>query len=454
MVRLARLLGAASLLAIASFAASACQVALRAGDEDARCEPERLACGPGLTCQGGYCRPCSPKPEECNLEDDDCDGEVDEDFDQDGDGFKSCGVAGQIDCNDDPNKGGRAIFPGAEELCNGYDDNCDGRTDETPNDCAEDQECWSAKGKCTIKGDCRLKGCTSGGCNPDTGECTEPDCRISRKCAIDEVCDGKNGLCVRITELGEPCDATSACRLGSTCVDLNLVGITARSPQVCTRACCESSQCPAGFVCKSGTTGAAVCVRGAELGLTVGTKASNDKCTSGSECRSGVCQSGYCLDGCCGVPSCGVGGTCSYKSDGRFLCRNAVGPAGVGGYCDAPSDCATGFCYGADSYFGGSCSKRCCSSEDCPNGWKCWDFTVSSGTAILNACRPLSWFDTQGSKRAGEPCSSPDDCRSTQCVGGICYDSCCRDSDCATGTVCLPTKVSGGNVALRCVKKS
>ena len=58
----------------------------------------------------------------CNGVDDNCDGNIDEGFDQDGDGYTSC--AG--DCNNvNP-----AIHPGAVEICNGIDDNCNGLVDE------------------------------------------------------------------------------------------------------------------------------------------------------------------------------------------------------------------------------------------------------------------------------------------------------------------------------------
>ena len=58
----------------------------------------------------------------CNAIDDDCDVAVDEGFDQDGDGVTLC--AG--DCNNL----NAAIHPGAPEVCNGIDDDCDTIIDE------------------------------------------------------------------------------------------------------------------------------------------------------------------------------------------------------------------------------------------------------------------------------------------------------------------------------------
>jgi hypothetical protein len=96
-------------------------------------------------------------PELCNGIDDDCDGEVDDDaaggdwfyVDADGDGWGLEDYAAQHcaeevpgwslqrgDCNDyDP-----SVFPGADELCNERDDDCDGRSDEG----AVDAPSWHA----------------------------------------------------------------------------------------------------------------------------------------------------------------------------------------------------------------------------------------------------------------------------------------------------------------------
>lgn len=60
--------------------------------------------------------------EDCNGVDDNCDLDIDEGFDQDGDGYTSCGG----DCDDD----NPSINPSAEEVCDGVDNNCGGGIDE------------------------------------------------------------------------------------------------------------------------------------------------------------------------------------------------------------------------------------------------------------------------------------------------------------------------------------
>lgn len=116
-----------------------------ASGADAACPP----CGAGQTCSNGACvsadvdadgdgvtaaKDCNDHDptvhpgavEVCNGKDDNCDGKIDEGFDGDGDGTPTCSVGGKpADCDDkDP-----AIHPGAAETCNGKDDDCDGAID-------------------------------------------------------------------------------------------------------------------------------------------------------------------------------------------------------------------------------------------------------------------------------------------------------------------------------------
>ena len=69
--------------------------------------------------------------ETCNADDEDCDGVVDNGFDGDADGVTTCGpdgdpsATGDNDCDDTD----ASDFPGATELCNADDEDCDGVLD-------------------------------------------------------------------------------------------------------------------------------------------------------------------------------------------------------------------------------------------------------------------------------------------------------------------------------------
>ena len=85
------------------------------------------ACGDaGLVCRGG-----GGEAERCNGVDDDCDGATDEDWPRLGEaceaGRGSCAVRGRLGCGDvcDGQPGAAA-----DEICNGLDDDCDGEADE------------------------------------------------------------------------------------------------------------------------------------------------------------------------------------------------------------------------------------------------------------------------------------------------------------------------------------
>jgi hypothetical protein len=153
---------------------------------------------------------CTPSAEVCDGEDNDCDGEIDnaavdaETFyrDADSDGFgdmtdtvEGCATPdGYVkmsgDCNDDD----AAIRPGADELCDNIDNNCDGNIDETFTDLAT--ACTAGLGVCESSGEVV---CNSAGdgteCDAVPGEPTEMP---------ESTCDGVDADCDGVVDNG--CD--------------------------------------------------------------------------------------------------------------------------------------------------------------------------------------------------------------------------------------------------------
>jgi hypothetical protein len=101
----------------------------------------QFGCRSMSTCANGVQGPCVPRvseDESCNGQDDNCNGQIDEGLDQDQDGYgptgaESCRNAG-ADC-DDQNP---LINPGAPEICDEQDNNCNGQIDEgVTNSCGD-----------------------------------------------------------------------------------------------------------------------------------------------------------------------------------------------------------------------------------------------------------------------------------------------------------------------------
>ncbi len=177
-------------------AADAGHTALKGGD----CDDSALGINPAA-------------PETCNGVDDNCNGTVDEMaavgcttyfVDGDGDGFgnpstglclcqktplNTTSIGG--DCNDDAT----TAHPGAAEICDGMDNNCDGVTDEAnATGCVAyyadgDNDSWGdgAKNACLCGGNAAFKVIK-------LGDCDDADAAINP--AAKEVCDGVDNNCV------------------------------------------------------------------------------------------------------------------------------------------------------------------------------------------------------------------------------------------------------------------
>jgi hypothetical protein len=144
--------------------------------------------------------------ETCNRKDDDCDGRVDDDSipaelwpDDDGDGYYALrtgtpllgcvGIPGYAAEDGDCAPQDAEVHPAAMEVCNGIDDNCDGREDE------------------------RVRPqCGEGQCRRESNTCAADDCTPGEPRA--EICNYLDDDCNGVVDDGMPCSEGAACLRG------------------------------------------------------------------------------------------------------------------------------------------------------------------------------------------------------------------------------------------------
>ncbi|GDX83361.1 hypothetical protein LBMAG42_51720 [Deltaproteobacteria bacterium] len=184
-----------------------------------------LACGIDTQLSTAATSParCRPVAEVCNERDDDCDGLVDDedddvrraptwyaDVDADGAGNPDWSVTqctppeGAVATADDCDDANAAVFPGAPEVCNGIDDDCDALIDGDDPD-GEGLSTWFQDADCDGAGDpaAHVQACAQ----PEGTVATADDCDDVNAAVFPgapEVCNGIDDDCDGLVDDADP----------------------------------------------------------------------------------------------------------------------------------------------------------------------------------------------------------------------------------------------------------
>ncbi len=201
-------------------------------DGDGFCSPAPLAWGPDMVChfEDVDCNNLDATihpgaAEHCDGLDNDCNAAIDEACDMDGDGF--CNTAPiawgpdqvclhpEVDCDDDAPQ----VHPAAVEICNGIEDNCNGKTDEG---CDDDGDGFCAGTPPDSVAYCFEPGygVFSAACKPVKATCPNGfgDCNDASEQVhpnAEERCNGSDDDCDNAVDEGFDADGDGFCAAGA-----------------------------------------------------------------------------------------------------------------------------------------------------------------------------------------------------------------------------------------------
>ena len=425
---------------------------------------------------------CIPTLEQCDGEDNDCDGETDETFCDDGnpctddvcdpklavDGALGC-TAVNIDIPCDDNNlcttgdtcSAGSCKSGTAKDCNDFNsctvDACDLPTGECTNTVIE--------GPCDDGSACTVGDvCIAGACAPGP----PPDCDDSNPCT-DDLCDPQDGC--KNPDNSSPCEDGDLCTQGDTCTQ----GKCASAPPI---DCDDNNECTKNF-----------CDPALVSDLSNGCTHTDitDICSDGEDCTVGdVCSGGKCIAGApktcddnkpCTVDGCDSHGNCVNAVNPDSLacddgdacttddtCNHAGDCLGTGTKCDDNEPCTvdscdtnTGKCV-YENNSGASCSDgdNCSLGDKCQGG-KCLSGQLKlcdDGLACTNdACDQTtgecSFVNNASACDDNNPCTLSDKCSAGKCAGTLKDAASCSDGNGCTVDSCDPAtgKCSNKNTA-------
>jgi formylglycine-generating enzyme required for sulfatase activity len=327
----------------------------------------------------------------------DCDGLDGTDADLDG---VVAVASGGADC-DDANP---EVKPGAAELCDGLDNDCNGTKDDGLGDtvCKDDDACTvdgcdSATKTCTHtpRACDDQDACTNNDCDPATGclnSSKAADCDDLNPCTADS-CDKASGACQHDAVEG-PCEDANLCSTGDYCQD-GLCKGGAGDRDCDDQNDCTDDTCAAALGCQHQPRDG-----GCDDGVL---------CTEGDQCQAGTCVGGPNTCACNTTDDCWLQNDADW-CNGVLYCNKSKNPA----VCELKAGSAISCLGTLDSF---------CEAE---------------------VCDPLDGLCKLRPRREGEDCPSP--CTvGPVCQGGLCKGQACAalDQTCVAGT-CIPNACDAG----------
>lgn len=426
-------------------------------------------------CDGEIDEGFTNRVEYCDTEDNDCDGKTDEESDEDDDGFTSCGDKErqmQPDC--EPMQA--AAHPGAKEICDGLDNDCDDTEDNAPTSLCPNRDELCLQGRCVRK-TCAV---------PESGE----TCKVTERCVEDKCVPmdcatpcGSNQFCDQATtpptckeipqqrKIGDSCSVDNECQ-SKLCIDGEALNL-ATPRRVCGKPCCSDSQCGPGETCFAANTGARSCLPRTMISNTYPTGSKG--CTAINTTN----DAGVVVPQCAAPQVCAVETVTQAPSSTRIatsLCRtpSALGlERPVAEACAGPTGCSTRLCQ--PLVFSSVCTTPCSVTSDCVKlaeyqtiaevrGYCQYvDYGEYSATAGVNygpMC--VVTADPQPPGAPMRECRSNNECPDLTCIGfsalmnrqGRCAPTCCEDAQCrmfrATAR-CMPVARGARRYEMRCM---